>query len=78
MIKLQELSEQALYMRLKRLCSKTTKGKLNVSEEVHRQWLEGNREELQLALTRALKAHGLDASAKTRTLVRVGSLFCIA
>ena len=58
-------------MRLKRICSKTSAGKLQIPEEVHSQWLKGDREPLQLALTRALKVHGFENTHKTRTAVRV-------
>ena len=67
----QALTDHALYMRLKRTCSKTSAGKLQVPEEVHQQWLKGDRESLQLALTRALKIHGFDTTHKTRVAVRV-------
>ena len=66
----EELSPHALYMRLKRLCESTAKGKLNVSQDVHDQYVSGNREELALAMVLALKAHGFGDSKKTRELVR--------
>ena len=69
---MQELSPHALYMRLKRLCGRTAAGKLQVPESIHNQWLTGSRDELLLALTRSLKTHGFDPSARTRNLVRVG------
>ena len=70
---MQELSPHALYMRLKRLCGRTAAGKLQVPESIHNQWLTGSRgDELLLALTRSLKTHGFDSSARTRNLVRVG------
>lgn len=69
---LQELTPHALYMRLKRLCSYTDSGKLQVPDELHKQWIGGNREELMLAMVKALKLHGFDSSAKVRKLVRVG------
>ena len=47
------------------MCGRTDAGKLNVSEEIHRQWIEGDREELLLALVRALKIHGYEVDAKT-------------
>ena len=68
---MQELSQHALYMRLKRLCDKTAAGKLQVAEEIHKQWKEGCREQLGLALVRALKQHGFDSTKKTRDAVRV-------
>ena len=67
----QELTQHALYMRGKRLCTRTNSGALAVSEEVAQQWAEGNREELLLALTRALKVHGFCDNTSTRKLVRV-------
>lgn len=73
---MQELTPHALYMRLKRLCAKTNTGKLQVPENVHQQWLTGSRDELSLAMTRALKMHGFDSSHKTRQLVRVGTPGC--
>ena len=69
---MQELSPHALYMRLKRLCGRTAAGKLQVPESIHNQWLTGSRDELLLALTRSLKTHGFDSTARTRNLVRVG------
>lgn len=69
---LQELSPHALYMRLKRLCARTNTGKLQVPEEAHTQWISGNRDELSVALCRALKTYGFDSGHKTRQLVRVG------
>lgn len=69
----QELSDHALYMRrmrLKRLWSKTSAGKLNVPQDIADQWMSGNRDELSLALVRALKIHGFDNSHKTRKVVR--------
>ena len=68
----EELSSHALYMRLRRLCTPTGTGKLQVSQEVADQWSSGNRDELQLALVMALKQHGYDDSAAVRKLVRVG------
>jgi hypothetical protein len=67
-----ELSQHALYLRLKRLCTPSTKGVLNVSEDVHEQWQKGNREELSLALLKALKQYGTQDNAATRKQVRVG------
>lgn len=67
----QELSAHALYMRLKRLCQKTQKGKLNVDPEIHEMWLSGSRDTLLLALVRSLKELGFDASHRTRLAVRV-------
>ena len=69
---LQELSDHALYMRLKRLCTPTGAGKMNVPKEVFDQWQQGNREELQLALVKALKTHGYKDDGATRKLVRAG------
>jgi len=66
----QELSQHALYMRGKRLCTPTNSGTLAVPEDVARQWAEGNREELLLALTRSLKLHGFADNNNTRKLVR--------
>ena len=59
-------------MRAKRLCSLTQSGKLNVPDEIYKQWLEGNREELLLALVRSLKKHGFNSDGATRKLVRAG------
>lgn len=76
----QELSAHALYMRLKRLCTKTQSGRLNVPDDVYQQWLHGSRDELLLALTRSLKVHGFSATAATRKAVRVGDIvkmFCM-
>ena len=67
----QELSPHALYMRLKRLCSKTSSGKLQVPAEVHQQWISGDRTQLELAMTQALKLHGFDTSHRVRQQVRV-------
>ena len=69
---MQELSPHAIYMRLKRYCGRTQAGKLQVPAEVHDQWVNGSREELSLALIKALKLHGTDSSHSTRKLVRVG------
>ena len=68
----EELSPHALYMRLRRLCTPTGTGRLQVSQDVADQWSAGNREELQLALVMALKQHGYDDTAAVRKLVRVG------
>ena len=57
-------------MRAKRLCSTTQSGKLNVPAELHKQWVEGNRDELLLALVRSLKVHGFANDSQTRKLVR--------
>ena len=70
---LQELSPHALYMRLKRLCSRTSAGKLNVAPEVHTHWQEGDRDQLTYALVRALKQHGLGSDKSTRDAVRAWS-----
>ena len=59
-------------MRLRRLCEKKAGGKLNVSADVHQAWVSGNRDELALALTHALKLHGFADSKKVRDQVRVG------
>lgn len=67
---LQELSAHAVYMRLRRLCEKKAYGKLAVNEETHKQWLEGNRDVLSLALVKALKKHGTDNQKKVCDLVR--------
>lgn len=58
-------------MRLKRLCSKTSAGKLQVPDSVHQQWLTGDRTQLELAMTQALKQHGFDTSHRVRQQVRV-------
>lgn len=58
-------------MRLRRLCERKAGGKLNVAPEVHEAWVSGNREELALALTHALKLHGFADSKKIRNQVRV-------
>ena len=62
-------------MRLKRLCGKTGAGKLQVPESVHNQWVSGDRTELELAMTRALKVHGFDTSNNVRKLLRVWFIF---
>ena len=62
-------------MRLKRLCSYTDAGKLQVPEELHKQWTSGNRDELMLGMVKALKIHGFESCAKVRKQVRVRSLF---
>ena len=67
---LEELTPHALYMRLKRLCETTKAGNLQVSEEVHQQWLTGNCDELGLALVLALKKFGYGDSKKVRDAVR--------
>jgi hypothetical protein len=59
-------------MRLKRLCTPTSKGRLQVSQEVADQWQEGNREELQLALVKAIKQFGYDSKHATLVAVRDG------
>ena len=46
----EELSQHALYMRAKRLCQRTDRGKLQVPEDVHQQWVEGSRDEILWAL----------------------------
>jgi len=66
----QELTPHALYMRLKRLCSKTGTGRLNVSQDIHQEWMTGDREILALALVRALKAHGFESTTNSRKLVK--------
>ena len=48
----------------------TKAGNLQVSEEVHQQWLTGNRDELGLALVLALKKFGYGESKKVRDQVR--------
>ena len=53
------------------MCQRTAKGKLQVSEEVHNQWQTGDRSELELALVRALKIHGVDDNHAVRQQVRV-------
>ena len=68
----QELTPHALYMRLKRLCTPTPKGRLQVSKEVADQWQEGNRDELQLALVKAIKQFGFDNKHSTLVAVRAG------
>ena len=68
----QELTPHALYMRLRRLLGRTDAGKLQVPEELHQQWLHGNRDELELAMVKSLKLHGFATDAQTRKLVRVG------
>ena len=59
-------------MRLKRLCEPTKTGKLQVAPDVNQQWMTGCREELSLALVKALKQHGFSADKKTRDKVRAG------
>ena len=66
----QELSLHALYMRLKRLCSKTGTGRLNVSQDIHDEWMTGDREMLSLALVRALKLHGFESTTNSRKMVK--------
>ena len=68
------MSEHALYMRLKRLCGRSPTGKLSVPEDINKQWLSGNRDELMLALVRALKSCGTENNHKTRMAVRVSQL----
>lgn len=58
-------------MRLKRLCERKAGGTLQVDEETHRQWLSGNREELSLALVKAIKLYGSEGSKRVRDAVRV-------
>lgn len=58
-------------MRLRRLCARTNAGKLQVSDEIHRQWEQGDRDQLTLALVRALKLHGTADNKSTREAVRV-------
>lgn len=58
-------------MRLKRLCGRTSAGKLQVSPQIHQQWQEGDRDQLTLALVRALKLHGTADCKSTREAVRV-------
>lgn len=72
---LQELTHHALYMRLKRLCSRNTQGRCNVPEDIEQQFLSGNRDELLLALTKSLKIHGFFSDTNTRKLVKVGPVF---
>lgn len=69
----QELSEHAIYMRLKRLCMPTGAGKLSVSKDISDQWATGDRDQLTLALVQALKVHGFSNTSATRKLVRAGS-----
>lgn len=69
----QELTPHDLYMRLRRLLGRTDAGKLQVPEELHNQWVSGNRDELGLAMVKSLKIHGFNSDAKTRKLVRVGA-----
>ena len=66
----QELTPHALYMRLKRLCSKTGTGRLNVSQDIHQEWMTGDRDMLSLALVRALKTHGFESTTTSRKLVK--------
>lgn len=68
---LQELSTHAVYMRLKRLCEMKVGG-LQVDEATHKEWMEGNRDTLALALTTALRKFGFQNNKKTRDAVRVG------
>lgn len=69
---LQELSDHAIYMRLKRLCEPTGTGRVQCSADIAEQWKTGCRDTLTLALVRALKAHGTKDDKKTRDAVRVG------
>lgn len=62
-------------MRLRRLLGRTDAGKLQVPEELHEQWLHGNRDELELAMVKSLKVHGFSADAKTRKLVRARAYY---
>ena len=57
-------------MRLKRMCETKPSGKTMVPAEVQRQFQAGNRDELTLALTLALKKHGVENSKKHRDMVR--------
>lgn len=57
-------------MRLRRICEKKALGKLQVDDATHKQWLEGNRDVLSLALVKALKKHGTENNKKVRDLVR--------
>lgn len=68
----EELSQHALYVRAKRLCQRTDRGKLQVPEDIHQQWLDGSRDEIMWALVRALKVQGFDKDHETRKRVRAG------
>lgn len=57
-------------MRLKRMCEAKSGGRLQVDQSVHQQWLEGNRDQLSLALVRALKENGLETTSKVRAKVK--------
>ena len=58
-------------MRLKRLCEKKKGDKLQVDARIHEQWMSGDRDQLALALTTALKSNGFSIDKKTRDSVRV-------
>lgn len=53
------------------MCQRTAAGRLQVSQEVHNQWQTGDRSELELALVRALKIHGVQDNHAVRQQVRV-------
>lgn len=59
-------------MRLKRLCEAKGGGKLQVDPSVHAQWMEGCRDELAYALTKAIKEFGTENSRTVREQVRAG------
>lgn len=44
-----------------------------MSQQVHEQWQTGDRSELELALVRALKIHGVQDNHEVRKQVRVWS-----
>lgn len=56
-------------MRLRRMCQHTAAGRLQVSQEIHNQWRTGDRAELELALVRALKIHGVQDNHAVRQQV---------
>lgn len=69
---LQDMTPHAIYMRLKRLCEPTGTGRVQVAPEIAAQWKSGNRDQLTLALVKAMKAFGTGGDKKTRDAVRVG------
>ena len=72
LLRVEVLSQHAMKMRVKRLCQRTERGKLQVPEDVHQQWVEGSRDEILWALVRALKLQGFGNDHETRKKVRAG------
>jgi len=67
-----QISPDALRMRCRRLCTKTSAGKFNVDPSLAKQYSEGGegREALQMALLEAIAKNGVERSAYKR--VKVG------